>query len=84
MKNMHGIEIRPPQERIAELRLQITQALAELAEVNACDADTDRTCVALSTLHGLFSRKHVVMRQVNCSRQDLDRYAQREERDALA
>lgn len=85
MKNMHNAAPANREEQLQELRSQIRDCLAALEEMNSADAAIDRTCVELSVLHGLFSRKHIIMKAMRGNRMDLDRFAQKEApTDALA
>lgn len=74
MKNMHGVDFRPAQERIDELREQIREQLAALAELNEADGNIGEACTTLATLHNTWGRKHVLMKQMR-GRMNLDRYA---------
>lgn len=74
MKNMHGAEFEPAQERMDKLRDQIREQLAQLAELNEADGNIGEACTALAALHNTWSRKHVLMKQMQ-GRMDLDRYA---------
>lgn len=74
MKNMHGIEIKPAEERLKELREEIRKQLEILAELNMQDDNIGEASTGLATLHSLWGRKHVLMKQMQ-GRMDLDKYA---------
>ena len=84
LKNEHGVEIKPVEERIDELRARIKDTLERLYECNGEDGEIGKTCVELAVLHGLFSRKHVLMKMQKGNKIDLDRFAGKVEKDALA
>ena len=74
MKNMHGVQIQPTQERMQELTLQIRNHLARLNELNETNGDIGEACTELAALHSEWGRKHVLMKQM-MGRMDLDKYA---------
>ena len=77
-----GFKAQSTEENMEDIKWKIAQQLAILEAANREDAAIDRTCVELSTLHGLFSRKHVMMRRMR-GRMDLGRFDKREAADAL-
>lgn len=79
MRNMRGVQIQPPEERLAEWKGRVRQSLQTLTEMNEADGAIDATCVELATLHSAFSHKHMVMRQMR-GRLNLDRHDPRGER----
>lgn len=75
MKNIHGVEITPAEERLEDISAEIGKQLEQLQRMNAENADIDHTCVELAALHALFGRKHVIMRGMRGKRINLDCYA---------
>ena len=78
----HETKIQSAEETMEDIKWKIAQQLAILEEANRKDGAIDRTCVELSTLHGLFGRKHVLMRRMR-GRMNMDRFDKREVADAL-
>lgn len=78
-KNMHGVELQTPEERMAELKETICRQLEGLMQINECNASAERGEIEAVALVNFFRRKATVMREIERSAADyLDRYDRRE------